>query len=58
MQTKTGTTLTTNSLQAPAKDHAALLEEQDAAVPGVPEYPVAHVAVLHVDEGVAEPSHK
>jgi hypothetical protein len=52
------TNLTTNSLQVPAKDHEGLLEEQDVAVPGVPEYPVAQVVVVHVDEVVAEPSHK
>jgi hypothetical protein len=49
---------TTNSLQVPARDQAALPEEQPEAVPGVPEYPVAQVAVLHVGEDVAEPSHR
>jgi hypothetical protein len=48
----------TNSPQVPAKDQKALLEEQDVAVPGVPEYPVAQVAVLHVVEAAVEPPHK
>jgi hypothetical protein len=49
--------LMTNSLQVPAKDQKALLEEQ-VAVPGVPVYPVAQVALLHVVTAAVEPPHK